>query len=503
MDKPRHLLIAADCGTQIGTGHVMRCLAIAQSWKRYGGEATFFLPEGSPGIEERVRTEGFLFHTFPQADFASSVVKGVTSIKPVVTVLDGYQFRASEQSSLSSAGLAVMTIDDYGHAAEYPVRWVLNQNVGAQPETYTKRNSDTRLLLGPEYALLRHEFLPWLGWKRQIPEKAGKVLVTIGGSDPNNLSLKILEGMAVLSRPELQVVMVVGGSNPHLQALQSATKRLQISIRIVQNALDMPALMAWADIAVSAAGGTSYELCYMGVPSLLFVVADNQRGVAEHLSRLSAAVHAGMARDFAHEKFIRQLSSLIDSVDQRQTISNRACALVDGVGTERVRAALVDREINLRSAAESDCQQLFSWANDPAVRSASFHSDPVVWENHQQWFARKLCDPQSIIYIGETHASEPMGQVRFHIIEKRATLSVVVAPKFRGAGWGRELIALSVRILMRTHPVRAVDAFVKPGNLSSIRLFESAGFRRTGTEQVAGQPALLFSWESGSDPHAN
>ena len=236
MDKPRHLLIAADCGTQIGTGHVMRCLAIAQSWKRYGGEATFFLPEGSPGIEERVRTEGFLFHTFPQADFASSVVKGVTSIKPVVTVLDGYQFSASEQSSLSSAGLAVMTIDDYGHAAEYPVRWVLNQNVGAQPETYTKRNSDTRLLLGPEYALLRHEFLPWLGWKRQIPEKAGKVLVTIGGSDPNNLSLKILEGMAVLSRPELQVVMVVGGSNPHLQALQSATKRLQISIRIVQNA---------------------------------------------------------------------------------------------------------------------------------------------------------------------------------------------------------------------------------------------------------------------------
>jgi UDP-2,4-diacetamido-2,4,6-trideoxy-beta-L-altropyranose hydrolase len=64
LDKPRHLLIAADCGIQIGTGHVMRCMAIAQSWKRYGGEATFVLPEGSPAIEERIRTEGFLLQTF-------------------------------------------------------------------------------------------------------------------------------------------------------------------------------------------------------------------------------------------------------------------------------------------------------------------------------------------------------------------------------------------------------------------------------------------------------
>jgi UDP-2,4-diacetamido-2,4,6-trideoxy-beta-L-altropyranose hydrolase len=503
LDKPRHLLIAADCGTQIGTGHVMRCLAIAQSWKRYGGKATFFLPDGSPGIEERIRTEGLLFQTFPQADFANFVVKGVISIKPDVTVLDGYHFGASEQSSLSSAGLAVMTVDDCGHAAEYPVRWVLNQNVGAQPETYAKRRTDTRLLLGPEYALLRQEFLPWLGWKRQVPEKASKVLVTIGGSDPNNLSLKILESMALLRRPELQVVMVVGGSNPHLQALQSAAERRPVSIRIVQNALDMPALMAWADVAVSAAGGTSYELCYMGLPSLLFVVADNQRGVAEHLSRLSMAVHAGAGHDFAREKFISQLGSLVDSREQRQTISNRGRALVDGVGAERVRAALLDREIKLRRATESDCEQLFSWANDPVVRSASFHSEPVVWENHRRWFSQKLHDSQSLIFLGETHAGEPLGQVRFHINAERATLSIVVAPKFRGAGWGKELIALSVRMLMRTRLIRYVDAFVKLQNQSSIHLFEAAGFRRAGTEQVAGQPALLFSRESGSEPHAN
>jgi UDP-2,4-diacetamido-2,4,6-trideoxy-beta-L-altropyranose hydrolase len=146
---------------------------------------------------------------------------------------------------------------------------------------------------------------------------------------------------------------------------------------------------------------------------------------------------------------------------------------------------------------------LFSWANDPVVRSASFHSAPVVWENHQQWFSQKLRDPQAILYVGGTRTGEPMGQVRFHITENRATLSVVVAPNFRGAGWGRELITLSVRMLVRAHLVRAVDAFVKPENQPSIRLFESAGFRRAGTEQVAGQPALLFTWEPRSEPHAH
>jgi len=485
----------------------MRCLALAQSWKRSGGSVTFLLPEGSPGIEQRIRGEGFMFEALATGQFADAVVNRVLDSKPRVAVLDGYGFGSREQTSLSQAGIAVLTVDDYGHATDYPIRWILNQNAGARHDMYVRRGVDTRLLLGPGYALLRDEFLPWLGWERSIPEKASKILVTIGGSDPDNLSLRILASLAALKTADLQVILAVGSSNPHLQALQSAIERLPVPVRIVQNALDMPALMAWADVAVSGAGGTSYELCYMGLPSLLFVIAENQRSGAEELSKLSAAVHAGVAREFDQGKFVEQLRRLIDSHKQRQALSIHARALVDGLGADRVRAALLGRELMLRPLREGDCKLLFLWANDPAARSASFHSAPVQWEGHQQWFAQKLRDSQSVIYIGETCRCGPVGQVRFHLHgdegQRRATLSVVVAPKFRGSGWGKELIAFSTRMLARTHFTRTVDAFVKPDNVASIRLFESTGFRRAGSAQIAGQPALLFTWDCGSETHVN
>jgi UDP-2,4-diacetamido-2,4,6-trideoxy-beta-L-altropyranose hydrolase len=500
-------MIGAECGIQIGTGHVMRCLALAQSWKRSGGSVTFLLPEGSPGIEARIRSEGFLFEALAPGQFADAVVNRVLHSKQRAAVLDGYGFGAHEQTTLSKAGIAVLTVDDYGHATEYPVRWVLNQNAHARSEMYVRRADNTRLLLGPAYALLRDEFLPWLGWKRSIPEKASRILITIGGSDPDNLSVRILESIALLGHADLQVVLVVGSSNPHFQSLQSATKRLPLRVRIVRSAVDMPALMAWADAAISGAGGTSYELCYMGLPSLLFVIAENQRHVAEHLSDLSAAVHAGATHDFNSQRFAEELCRLIEAQDQRQSMSHSARALVDGLGADRVRAALLEREMQLRPLREDDCQLLFAWANDPAVRSASFYSAPVQWEEHRQWFSQKLQDPQSVIYLGETVSGEPAGQVRFHLDgdgqRQRATLSVVVAPKFRGAGWGKELIAFSIRMLARVHSIHCVDAFVKPDNQPSIRLFESAGFRRAGGDQVAGQPALLFTWECGSETHAN
>ncbi len=480
----------------------MRSLALAQSWKRAGGSVTFLVSEGSPGIEHRIRSEGVSLEALAPREFKNDVVSRMLSSKPRAAVLDGYGFGAHEQRALAEEGIAVLTVDDYGHATEYPVRWILNQNVHARPELYSRREETTTLLLGPAYALLRDEFAPWLGWKRRVPEKATKILVTIGGSDPDNLSERIIESIARPASPDLQLVLVVGSSNPHMQSLREAIKRLAFQVRIAQSTVDIPVLMAWADVAVSGAGGTAYELCYMGLPSLLFVIADNQRRVAEHLSDSSVGVHAGAAPDFNSERFREELFRLLGAQDRRLEMSRRGRALVDGLGADRVRAALLERDIQFRPLREEDCQLLFSWANDPAVRRASFHSAPVLLSEHERWFSMKLRDPNSVIYIGETRSGEVVGQVRFHLDEEQATLSVVVAPEFRGAGWGKELVAFSIRMLARTRAIHRVNALVRPENLPSIRLFESAGFRQAGTDQVAGQTALLFTWESGVAAHA-
>lgn len=498
MANPEHLVVCAECGVQVGTGHVMRCLALAQAWKRAGGAVTFLMPEGLNGIEARIRAEGFRLETLPQdrGSSAQVFIQAALGTGAPIVVLDGYGFGAPEQSMLSDVGVRVLTVDDYGHASDYPVRWVLNQNAYALAEMYT--GTKARLLLGPDFALLRDEFLPWMGWKRRIPDRCGKLLITIGGSDPDNASEKILQSFNLVERKDLEIVLVVGGANPHLRDVQVAAERCPVPVRIVQSVQDMPALMAWADVAISGAGGTSYELCYMGLPSLLLIVAENQRRIAARLDQLGVAVNAGMSREFRPESFASVLTALLESRQRREAMSEGGRELVDGLGSERVRAALVDRELELRPARESDCRLLFAWAVDPIARAASFHSAEILWEDHARWFGERLRDRYSIIYIGENRAGEAVGLVRFQISGDRAVLSVNVAPAYRGEGWGRELIAFSIRKLVRTRPVGEIEAFVKPDNQASVRLFQTSGFRLAGKERVAGQDALLFIWESGT-----
>jgi UDP-2,4-diacetamido-2,4,6-trideoxy-beta-L-altropyranose hydrolase len=505
LGKPGHLIICAECGVQIGTGHVMRCLALAQAWKRAGGTITFVVREGLAGIEERIRAEGILLETLPKECkvSAEAFVRAALGAGSAIAVLDGYGFGAREQAMTSEAGIHVLTVDDYGHATDYPVRWLLNQNAYAAPEMYQGTNA--RLLLGPAYALLRDEFLPWLGWKRSIPDRARKILITIGGSDPDNATVKILQSLQLLERNnnQVEVVVVVGGGNPHGKGVQDAAERCPVPVRVERSVLDMPALMAWADVAVSGAGVTSYELCYMGLPSLLLIIAENQRRIAESLSQSGFAVNAGTPREFRGELFAGQLEALIESSSRRGLICEAARGLVDAMGSERVRAALLDRELTLRLARESDCRLLFAWADDPAARAASFHSASLSWEDHSRWFADRMQDPQSVIYIGETARGEPVGVVRFQIKDEIAALSVNVAPQFRGRGWGRELIMFSTRSVVRARSARRVHAFVKPENQGSIRLFEASRFRSVGKERIADQDALLFTWECGNAVHVN
>ncbi|MGO8983400.1 MAG: UDP-2,4-diacetamido-2,4,6-trideoxy-beta-L-altropyranose hydrolase [Terriglobales bacterium] len=520
MRKPERLMICAECGIQVGTGHVMRCLALAQAWKRAGGDVTFLVREGLAGIEDRIRGEGIALETLAGESGESAQVSAEVFVhalldkqratgnrsaaNPSLAVLDGYNFGAREQGMLSAAGIRVLTIDDFGHASDYPVRWVLNQNAYATPEMYTRSDSDPRLLLGAEYALLREEFLPWIGWKRSIPDRAGKILITIGGSDPDNASEQILQSLALLgdSSRDLEVILVAGGGNPHVESLQAAVSRCQVRVRLARSVRDMPALMAWADMAIAGAGVTSYELCYMGLPSMLLVIAENQRRIAERLYELGMAVNAGTSREFRGDRFAAELYAFIDSFERRQAMSGRARGLVDGLGSERVRAALLDRELNLRLVREMDCGLLFEWAQDPVARAASFHSAAISWEEHSRWFAERLQDPQSRIYIGENAGSDAVGLVRFQIEDDSALLSVNVASRFRGEGWGRELILFSTRDLVRTRGVRRVQAFVKPENHASVRLFEASGFRSAGKERIADQDALLFTWECGVETYA-
>src|SRR5207249_1652332 len=120
-----------------------------------------------------------------------------------------------------------------------------------------------------------------------------KVLVTMGGSDPDNVTLKVIQALPQVEVQGLEATVVIGGTNPHYRELEAAILQLPLPIRLERNATNMPELMAWADIAVSAGGTTLWELAFMGLPNLVVVLADNQRPAAAHLGAIGAITNMG------------------------------------------------------------------------------------------------------------------------------------------------------------------------------------------------------------------
>jgi len=343
-DPSQPLLIRADADTQIGTGHLMRCLALGQAWQDAGGRAVFLMAVETPPLEARLRSEGMEVVRLPvqpgSTDDAIRTADFAHQVGADWVVVDGYHFGADYQRIIKDSGLRLVFIDDIGHAEHYSADLVLNQNIHAHEDLYPNREPYTRLLLGTRYVLLRREFLKWRGWKREIPEVARKVLVTMGGSDPDNVTLKVIQALQQVDMDGLEAIVVVGGSNPNHEELQAAVQDSRFPIRLESNVTDMPELMAWADVAVSAGGSTSWELAFMGVPILNLILAENQQQASTLLAAMGASICIGQGIAVTPEQISAILIWLLDNQPARRRIASIAQELIDGGGVDRVLLSL-------------------------------------------------------------------------------------------------------------------------------------------------------------------
>jgi UDP-2,4-diacetamido-2,4,6-trideoxy-beta-L-altropyranose hydrolase len=499
------LLVRADASAQIGTGHVMRCLALAQAWQDAGGRVVFLMAMETPALEARLRSEGMeVIHLPVQPGSTDDAIRTADFAHQVGAdwvVVDGYHFGADYQRIIKDSGLRLLFIDDNGHAGHYSADLVLNQNIHAHEGLYPNKEPYTRLLLGTRYVLLRREFLKWRGWKREIPEVARKVLVTMGGSDPDNVTLKVVQALQQVDMDGLEATVVVGGSNPHYEELQSAVQDSRFPIRLESNVVDMPELMAWADVAVSAGGSTSWELAFMGVPTLVVILASNQRPIAERLDAVGVAINLGWCADVSPPEMARVFMELMRTLTTRTQMAQRGQELVDGEGAARVLMYLNGERFRLRQVREDDCRLLWEWANDPDVRKASFSSELIPWEEHLQWFKSKLGDPNCLFFIAVDGIDVPIGQVRFDIVreKKEAVISVSIDRKFRGKGYASAIIQLASQMLFRLSEVNVIHAYIKQNNAASIRAFMKAGYRESGVTLINGHQAahLLLQKQGG------
>jgi UDP-2,4-diacetamido-2,4,6-trideoxy-beta-L-altropyranose hydrolase len=262
-------------------------------------------------------------------------------------VIDGYRFDAPYQLAVNRIGRPVLVIDDYASAAHYTADIVFNQNLNASADMYHGKSSASHLLLGTRYALLRREFWPWRNWKRTFPAGRSRVLVTLGGSDPDNITSRVVLALRSLSdlapRPDIELMVVVGSSNLHLSAVQAAIYNSSVLTTLHVDVQNMPELMAQADVAIYAGGGTCWELAFMGLPGLTLVLAENQAGAAAALADAGIGVNLGWSDGPFEERLAHALIALLSDRQGLEEMSARGRLLVDGNGAQRTVQALQER----------------------------------------------------------------------------------------------------------------------------------------------------------------
>ena len=340
------LIIRADANAEMGAGHLMRCLALAQAWKDAGGGATFITACQNEDLLQRLREEGFDIHLLTQpypdpsdCDYTKDILAGYPS---AWIVLDGYHFNEVYQQQVKELGHRLLVIDDMAHLKHYYADIVLNQNLHAEQLQYSCEPY-TRLLLGTRYVLLRREFLAWKDWRREIPEVARRVLVTLGGGDPENHTLKVIQALQKLNIPDLEATVIIGASNPHAGVLEAAARQSHIPVCLIRDARNMPELMAWADMGISGGGSTSLEIAYMGLANCTIVLANNQAQLAQAMQQRGMTINLGPYQSVDRVAMAQTIIDLAKRSELRREMSQRGQQLVDGNGGQRVVATILEK----------------------------------------------------------------------------------------------------------------------------------------------------------------
>ena len=341
---PTAALFRTDATPATGTGHAMRCLALAQALAVHGTMSRFLMTAVPPLLARRISGEGFpveqLVEVLASDADAQATIAAARRIGARWIVLDGYGFTDGYIDMLRGSGMPALVIDDLGKLSRYDCAIVVNQNLHADPALYPGVAPSTRLLLGTRYMMLRREFWRYRGAPHARHAGGRRVLVSMGGSDPQDHASRAIAALERLAGRGLAATVVVGAANPRLEILRRRANASPADITVLHNVEDMPALMRDADLAVAAAGTTVWELAYMGVPMLVGSTVEPERVLARRLAGDQGCIYVGDFADCAPDRLADAIARLVEDAALRERLAAAAGTLVDGKGGERIVSAM-------------------------------------------------------------------------------------------------------------------------------------------------------------------
>jgi UDP-2,4-diacetamido-2,4,6-trideoxy-beta-L-altropyranose hydrolase len=473
------VLFRVDASSSIGSGHLVRCLALSSELVRRGIEPWFASRSVASEFADQIEASGRpLIRLEGQASSETAAISGhmprVGPRKPFAAlVMDSYELGASWLNEARPLATRRLVIDDLADR-RLPCELLLNSNLGATPGDYESFvDPETRLLLGTRFALLRPGFRFARAARRRPAGMVGNVLVTMGGSDPSDATTMAATAVRV-ALPSARIDIVLG---PFYRGAPVGGPGIKVHQAIGDEA--MAKLIADADLAIGAGGTTSWERCCIGLPTVIVRLASNQDPIAHQLHAAGVAVDAGRLEQLDIVTLASLIRDLAEDRPRRQEMGDLARDLVDGRGIERVANQL--EGVRVRRATKADAQLLWRWANDPDTRAASLNPDPIPYLEHLRWLRARLADRSCLLLIGWNGAGA-LGQVRFDRREADAEVSISVAPEHRGTV-GRLLLERAIDRFRRWSPQTPLVARVRIDNRPSRSLFEGTGFRLVSEDQ--------------------
>jgi UDP-2,4-diacetamido-2,4,6-trideoxy-beta-L-altropyranose hydrolase len=349
----KRVLIRADASTQIGFGHVMRCLTLAEQLRKEGCDITFLARKHKGNLNSLISEKGFDVHELPrhsnqslkgnrktylkwlgctQVVDAKDCVEWIQSCSQMIDLLivDHYALDEQWENALRPWVKEIMVIDDLANR-KHDCDILLDQTYGRKKGDYIDFvNDQTKLLMGSTFALLRQEFSEWRNYSlsRRTKPELRQILITMGGTDALNVTGEVLNIIQKSDLPgKIKIVVVMGGASPFLKQIMQLAKHMSFKVEVNVDVKNMAELMANSDLAIGAAGSTAWERCCLGLPSIMIVLAENQQLIADTLNAAGAAISIERKKLKVIENLLRQMDK-----SRLRKLSGTAAKMVDGQG---------------------------------------------------------------------------------------------------------------------------------------------------------------------------
>lgn len=357
-----NIIIRVDSSTQLGTGHLMRCLTLADALREKGAEVAFICRELPGNLCTVVKQKGYIVFRLPYYNEGASIESVNKDIdysnwlgvgwqldaeqtKDILVqqkkeihwlVVDNYSLDIKWELMVRPFVRKIIVIDDLANR-KHDCDLLLDQNLYEHLENrYTNLIPEKcKQLLGPKFALLRPEFCKVKKHLRKRDGTVKNILIFFGGSDPTNETQKALGAIKLFNKPDITVDVVVGSNNPNKKVIEricSTTPNIFFHCQVD----NMAYLMANSDLAIGAGGISTWERCCLELPSLIIVVAENQDQIAKMINKCGAGINIGEHINVSPISICKELLELIQSPKLVLKMGFNASKIIDGKGIFRV-----------------------------------------------------------------------------------------------------------------------------------------------------------------------